>query len=153
MLEQGILQPSDNECASSLHMVNKNSGGWHPCGDYRRLNSITVPDRYPTPHLQDFTYQMSGKTIFTTLDLKRSLKRGLVINVSKCVFGLAEVRYLGYTVSQNGIKPPLDRIDAIANYTKPTTIDQLRKFLGAWNFYRGCMPGASQVQAPLVNAQ
>ena len=60
------------------------------------------------------------------------------------------MRYLGYTVNKTGIEPPRDRIEALINYPKPLAMDELRKFLGSWNFYRSCMPGASTTQGPLV---
>ena len=51
----GIVRRSSSPRSSPLHVVPKPSGGWRPCGDYRRLNTVTVDDRYPMPRLQDFT--------------------------------------------------------------------------------------------------
>lgn len=50
----------------------KDSGGWHPFGDYRALNSVTIPDRYPIPHLQDFTTTLHNATCFSKIDLVRA---------------------------------------------------------------------------------
>ena len=65
----GIVRRSKSPWASPLHMVPKKDGSWRPCGDYRRLNNATTPDRYPLPNMQDLSANMHGCTVFSKIDL------------------------------------------------------------------------------------
>lgn len=67
----GIVRRSNSPWASPLHMVPKADGGWRPCGDFRRLNNITTHDRYPVPHIQDFSVHLAGAKVFSKVDLVR----------------------------------------------------------------------------------
>jgi len=52
-------------------MVRKQDGTWRPCGNYRLLNSITVPDMYPVPNMLDLAARAAGCTFFSKIDLKK----------------------------------------------------------------------------------
>lgn len=72
LLDKGIIRPSNSSWANPLHMVPKSDGSWRPCGDYRALNKITVPDSYPIPYLTDFTMVMANAKIFSKFDLMKA---------------------------------------------------------------------------------
>lgn len=72
LLKQGIIRPSKSPWSSPIHLVSKKTGGWRVCGDFRRLNAVTIPDRYPIPHVQDFSYNLSGNKIFSKIDLVKA---------------------------------------------------------------------------------
>ncbi len=67
----GIVQRSNSPWSSPLHMVRKLDGSWRPCGDFRRLNTVTVPDAYPLPNMMDFAVNAAGCKVFSKIDLRK----------------------------------------------------------------------------------
>ena len=73
LLNTGIIVPSSSPWTSALHVVpKKNPGEWRPCGDYRALNAITKPDRYPLPHIRSLSDKLRGMNTFSKIDLERA---------------------------------------------------------------------------------
>ncbi|GFT95036.1 retrovirus-related Pol polyprotein from transposon 17.6 [Trichonephila clavipes] len=69
---------------------------------------------------------------------------GLKLNISKCVFGVTELIFLGHLITPDGIKPLPDKVQAVLDYKQPETVGSLREFLGLLNFYRRFLPKAAE---------
>ena len=69
MKKQGVVKDSKSPYNSPLLLVPKKDGSWRLVIDFRRLNSVTVPDRMPMPVLDEVLANVGGSKIFTSLDL------------------------------------------------------------------------------------
>ncbi|XP_075990261.1 uncharacterized protein LOC142985904 [Anticarsia gemmatalis] len=83
MVDLGICRPSNSPWCSPLHVVKKKNGELRLCGDYRRLNAITTPDRYGIPRVHNFTNILHGKKIFSRIDLQKAYHHLPVYEVEK----------------------------------------------------------------------
>jgi hypothetical protein len=60
----------------------------------------------------------------------------LYANLEKCFFSMDRVHYLGYIIDQHGAHMDPTKIQVICDWPAPTTLIELRIFLGLANFYR-----------------
>ena len=96
------------------------------------IDDILIASVDEQEHLQDLK---------VVLDKLR--ENGLVTNRKKCVLGQKSLEFLGYLVDENGISPLPDRVAAIRDFPRPTTVQELQRFLGMLNYYRRFIPRAA----------
>ena len=72
---------------------------------------------------------------------------GLKINAQKCIFGVPSVEFFGHQIDKTGITPLPSKIEAIKNFPVPTSLKQLRRFVGIANYYRRFIPKCPYVLA------
>ena len=71
-----------------------------------------------------------------SLVLERCIKTNLVLNWEKCHFMVKQGIVLGHLISSRGIEVDKAKIDVIAKLPPPTTVKNVRSFLGHAGFYR-----------------
>jgi hypothetical protein len=69
-LEKGYIRPSKSQYSSPFFFVGKKDGKLRPVVDYRKINSFTVPDRYPLPLIQELVDKVKDARIFTKIDVR-----------------------------------------------------------------------------------
>uniref|UniRef100_A0A5S6QQM2 RNA-directed DNA polymerase n=2 Tax=Trichuris muris TaxID=70415 RepID=A0A5S6QQM2_TRIMR len=125
-----------NAAQTFQRIIDQILRGLHDCFVY--VDDILVASQSEAEHL------LVLQKLFDRLALY-----GLKVNADKCVLGVKSLVFLGHLVDHNGIQPSPDKVDALQNFPRPTTVKQLRQFLGMVNFYRRFIPNLALLLKPL----
>lgn len=83
--------------------------------------------------------------------LKTLQEANLKVQPDKSEFLKKSVEFLGYVITENGIKPNSKKIETIVNWPEPKTIKELRGFLGLIGYYRRFVKDFAKIAKPLTN--
>lgn len=75
----------------------------------------------------------------------------LTLNKEKCKYGMSEVEFLGMTINENGFRPSEDKIEAVKQFKTPTTVGEIRSFLGLVTHLGQYIKDLATIAEPLRN--
>lgn len=239
LLRDGIIRPSRSPYNAPVWVVAKKPDAsgekkFRLVIDYRKLNSVTIPDRYPIPEINEVLANLGRNKWFSIIDLKsgfhqiplkesdvektafsvnhgkyeftrlpfglknapsifqRALddilrahigircyvyiddiiifgatedehlenialvfdtleKANMKVQMDKCEFIQKSVEFLGFIVSQDGIRTNPKKVQAIVDFQTPKNLKELRSFLGLSGYYRRFIRDYAKLANPLTS--
>ena len=121
---------------------------------------MALMNRVFRPYLDRFVIVfIDDILVYSRSELEHERHLGLVLQIlrqyhlyakfSKCEFWLSRVGFLGHVVSVDDIYVDPQKVEAVANWEQPTTVTEVRSFLGLAGYYRRFIKGFSKIAGPL----
>nr|XP_004513853.1 uncharacterized protein LOC101508632 [Cicer arietinum] len=168
LITKQFIRPSVSPWGALVLLVKKKDGSMRLCIDYRKLNKVTIKNKYPLPIIDDLLDQLGGATVFSKIDLRsgyhqirikskdvpktafRTRHRKLYAKPSKCEFWMLEVKFLGHVINKKGVAVDPSKVEAVLKWEHPRNVKEVRSFLGLAGYYRRFIRKFSQIALPLT---
>ena len=80
--------------------------------------------------------------------LPRIEEAGATPNPQKCVIGMTKLTFLGHVINFDGIRADLEKMAAITEMSPPTSVPELRRFMGMVNHLGKVTPNLAKLMQP-----
>ncbi|GKC61118.1 hypothetical protein Tco_1088716 [Tanacetum coccineum] len=150
------------------------------CIDYRELNKLTIKNRYLLPRIDDLFDQLQGSSVYSKIDLRSGYHQLRVRgeDIPKTAFRMryghyefqvmtfsltnalavfmdlmnriSIVQFLGHLIDSQGLHVDPAKIEAVKNWTSPTTPTEIRQFLGLNDYYQRFIKDFSKIAESLT---
>ena len=150
-LDANIIAASSSPWSSPVLLVAKPDGSIRLTIDYRWLNDITEKDAHPLPNMECLYTELEKSKYFTKIDCFSGFYQVKLEESSRKYTAFACEWGLGQEVSEGIIRPSMDRIQALFDYQRPTTLKQLQSFLGLAGHYRKYITMFAEKAHPLYD--
>ena len=123
---------------------------------FQELMSVVLHDcqNFATAYLDDimiFSETLERHLEHLGIIFDKLRQHRLKSNLKKCSFLIRETHYLGFIISEDGIKPDDKKIEAIRSLPAPTCVKEVRSSIGMCSYYRSLIPNFSQIAEPIVS--
>ncbi|GJX83899.1 putative reverse transcriptase domain-containing protein [Tanacetum coccineum] len=68
--DKGFIRPISSPLGALVLFIKKKDGSFQMCIDYRKLNKLTVKNRYLIPRIDDLFDQLQGSRVYSKIDLR-----------------------------------------------------------------------------------
>ena len=123
MLDTGVIRPSNSPWCNAVVLVRKD-GSLHFCIDFRKLNSLTVKDSHPLPHICETLESLAGAAHFSTFDMNSGFWQVPMAEESK--------QYTAFTLGSMGLYECESMLFGLCN-APPTFQRLMQNCLGELN--------------------
>jgi hypothetical protein len=118
------------------------------------MNSVFMPelDKFIVVFIDDiliYSKNLEDHARHLHVVLQRLRDHHLYAKFSKCEFWLDTVKFLGHTISSDGISIDPSKDQEVLDWKPPTSVHQIRSFLGPAGYYRRFIPDFSRIAKPM----
>jgi hypothetical protein len=119
------------------------------------MNSVLMPelDKFVVVFIDDILVYSKNEDDHVKhlhIVLQRLCDHRLYAKLSKCDFWLKEIKFLGHTISQDGVSVDPEKVQEVMDWKPPTTVRQILSFLGLVGYYRRFIPDFSRIAKPMT---